>query len=1695
MNLKKLFFSFLSFLLISFCIITELKPNNQKSGNYLFSQGNTYYFSSLTGNDENTGKSPDQAWRSIEKLNQISKSLNPGDQILLERGSIWYESRLNLSDISGNASSPIVFLSWGVGNKPVISGGKNISNTFMNLGNGVWQSSSIDFQPKDHIKTPAGLLINNSFNRIAKHPNKTYYTTSSKSKTRIDDVLYNWTDNSLKGGQVVAKCVNWSWSVSEITSNSANSIVFNEFDDYTLGAEGQNTYYYLQNVAIGLDEQGEWTYTEGKLKVKYDGDLNKQMTEFPVVDNILNVSNSNHIHFTDIEIRNANGILVNIQNSNDIDFTKCVIRIAGTSGIVANRVDNMDILNCHFEYLHGNGITADNLGLTNIEDNTFKFTPGVRGHQNQYTRWGAAITSYYGNDRVYVRHNKFDSLMIAFHSHYSYESFYFEYNVVKDYGIILGDHAAVYLGGDWKADVPKYIRKNIFVDAHYDKNGMHGSHPGGYVHGVYWDYNSRGIEVDSNTFINTNVAIYSNRNYQNKARHNIIFNGAKDLQGWWAADILLDGIGDGDDGPRDDDFINNTHILSDNPYHRAFLWHSITYDNFNVNNNTYFLPYNSSENKVHREADRYSETGDYTIDEWCSKRGMDCNSKVNPISLTYNSSLGIDKKDFVKVLYNPTNETKRVSLDAIYMDTDGNIHKTYVFIEPYYSKVLFFFEKVENNTVINTPPEINNQTFNVYENNNSNQIGKIQATEFDAGQNLNYAITSGNQENLFVLNNDGSLSLNTKKNISFTGNPSYQITITVEDDGSPSLKDQAVITINLIEQSSPMNSPPVIHDQQFSIHEESFSGNFIGIVKASDPDNNQALSFKISSGNDANMFEIHPTNGSLYLRDGSQFNFDGNPKYEMIIEVTDNGSPQLSDVANVNVFLYRKNISLAFPANFRLADISHNFISIAWDQSVNSEIDGYEIEKTTVETQNVEILKINAPTTVLTDNKIFPETRYKYRIRSVQENNYSGYSEFIEIQSDVHPFSLVEESPRILNYDLGANSIEIHWEYNQIIDHFVIERSVGDSLNFFNLSTSPANRFYYKDSLNFNDRDIYYRVRAVKDGIYSNYSNIIKTIHPTFYENENIKLGFELNSNNTIQLNWNLLDLQYTEVQRSVDNSEFENIAIVKNQNTFQDNISNYKVLKYRIVGYYNDQLSKTSNSVTINENYLQSLIDFRLSKVQSDEIQLRWNQNYMPTSSFVKVYRADVSSFEILDSVVNNSIYVDRALNEETLYKYFIVYDFNSKIQLTSDTLTITTDKKPTVENPVLRPIILNNYSNAILEWNADTNSYSSYVIERSVNDTINFAEIKKDNSSGVYKDLNLEEGNHYFYRIKLLIEGNFIVNSNTESIYVPMSIDYERDHDGLIASYNFNNNIEQVYDISNYLAPVNLNLTSNTNSSTFKSTPEQRKTYISAAPVTKILSSVRNSKEFSLECWIKSSKNTNEEIQQIIGIENYSGKLFSISQDNRKSNTLFDYFVNFRTNSTSESGQPDFFLNQSFEFRAINHIVYTRDENGTEKFFFNGELVNANIRPSGLDDWIGNYYLVIGSAIDGQLPWNGEIYYLSVYNKILSGSVIDQHYKAGAYPEYHKTNKQHQIELFPNPASDILNIKVVPTEQFLSGEKTQLLILNNLGQIVYTKIVEDPAIINQYSITCSDLPGGIYNVILKSRNQLKSKKVSIVK
>ncbi len=76
-----------------------------------------YYIDAQNGNDNNDGKTPQTAWRSIDKVNNTT--INAGNKILFRKGQKWIGS-LEIKN-SGTANNPITIGSYGNGNMPIIS--------------------------------------------------------------------------------------------------------------------------------------------------------------------------------------------------------------------------------------------------------------------------------------------------------------------------------------------------------------------------------------------------------------------------------------------------------------------------------------------------------------------------------------------------------------------------------------------------------------------------------------------------------------------------------------------------------------------------------------------------------------------------------------------------------------------------------------------------------------------------------------------------------------------------------------------------------------------------------------------------------------------------------------------------------------------------------------------------------------------------------------------------------------------------------------------------------------------------------------------------------------------------------------------------------------------------------------------------------------------------------------------------------------------------------------------------------------------------------------------------------------------------------------------------------------------------------------------------------------------------------------
>ena len=96
----------------------------------------TYYVSSSTGNDTNSG-TLSAPWQTVGHVN--GQTFQPGDSILFKRGDVWNESLVPAS--SGSSGNPITFDAYGTGAPPNLTGYYVVPSTAWQLVSGnAWKA-------------------------------------------------------------------------------------------------------------------------------------------------------------------------------------------------------------------------------------------------------------------------------------------------------------------------------------------------------------------------------------------------------------------------------------------------------------------------------------------------------------------------------------------------------------------------------------------------------------------------------------------------------------------------------------------------------------------------------------------------------------------------------------------------------------------------------------------------------------------------------------------------------------------------------------------------------------------------------------------------------------------------------------------------------------------------------------------------------------------------------------------------------------------------------------------------------------------------------------------------------------------------------------------------------------------------------------------------------------------------------------------------------------------------------------------------------------------------------------------------------------------------------------------------------------------------------------------------------------------
>jgi len=624
----------------------------------------TFYVSSSSGNDANSGTSPSSPWKTLSKVN--SQTFRAGDAILFKRGDSWYGS-LTVSN-SGSSSAPITYGAYGTGNKPIISGFKTISGWTSSGGGTYYQGVSTE-------SSPLIVTVNGKNTPKGRWPNTGWILFDSYSGyTSITDKELN--GKNFVNGEVVIRVAKWITYRAKITSHSGSTINFpwELGGDYSLKS-GQG--FFIQNDVDTFDIVGDWAYVNGNLYMYFGSNSpSNYNVRVSTLDSFAKLNRREYITFDNLYLEGYNTHGIEVRNSRHITMTNCEFQNMGGSGIYGpwdGDSSYMKVENCKFIENNNCGIKVmGNHENAIIRYNTFKNIGMIDGLAG--IRDGSAIGITSDSKKTLISNNNIE---YAGYNGISFkgESSKVINNFINHFCQKKDDCGGIYTYED--SGTGKQILDNVVMNSLNHNEGIDESSDDFHAHGIYID-GSDNVQIHRNTVANNEGAgIFLNTQALGiDLQNNLAFGNVRGIQiisNWRGMGEITGLI-----------MRNNIFVAKESTHHTLYYTTGSGNEGVkklgSVNYNYYARPIDDTKTFRNQIYLWNGPTTYRTLAEWQSYSGLDSNSKKSPKSISSTSDLRFE--------YNPTSSSKTINLDRNYIDIKGERYSGSLVLKPYSSIVL-----------------------------------------------------------------------------------------------------------------------------------------------------------------------------------------------------------------------------------------------------------------------------------------------------------------------------------------------------------------------------------------------------------------------------------------------------------------------------------------------------------------------------------------------------------------------------------------------------------------------------------------------------------------------------------------------------------------------------------------------------------------------------------------------------------------------------------------------------------------------------------------------------------------------------------------------------------------------------------------------------------------------------------------------
>ncbi len=457
----------------------------------------------------------------------------------------------------------------------------------------------------------------------------------------------------------------------------------------------------------------------------------------------------------------------------------------------------------------------------------------------------------------------------------------------------------------------------------------------------------------------------------------------------------------------------------------------------------------------------------------------------------------------------------------------------------------------------------------------------------------------------------------------------------------------------------------------------------------------------------------------------------------------------------------------AAPSNLQASSTSGTTIHLIWKDNSNNE-DGFKIFQSYERFSGYsEVAAVGKNDTCVTINNLQVGSLYCFRIRAYNAAGLSGISNTISAMTN--PGWPPPPAPSDLQaVAISTTAVQLSWKDNSSNElGFRVEKSQGSSSAFFEAGKVEAN-VTVDTVFNLNPNTLYYfRVRAYKPDICSDYSNItsVRTDGVVIIPMPPSGLWAKAESSSQINLSW--FDSSDNETSFKIERSTTSSIegfsqiaAVGANVSTYSDmGLSPgtrywYRVRAANSAG--NSAYTDPADAVTQSIVTLPAApTGLSTATASSWQILLFWTDNANNETGF-KIERSTISStsgFSQIATVgVDVSTYSDNGLSPGTHYWYRVRATNSAGNSGYSNVTDAITNSVVTI------PVAPSNLSTTAassskidIEWTDNSNNETGFKIERSsTSGTSGFIQIATVGSDICnYISTGLNPGTRYWYRV----------------------------------------------------------------------------------------------------------------------------------------------------------------------------------------------------------------------------------------------------------------------------------------------------------------------------------------------------------